>query len=203
MTKYRIIRIDTAFTNENLVDEFCNKTGNEYWIYSKEISKKSKKEHFHIVLKTERHVDTITKDIKSMFNDPNYSHTAPRESIIKCIAYTIKDGNYNIHWDDNEQIDAAHEYKDKIQKSQSFNTLRDEVLYYLNEIEDAEMMMNTRLMYEILKIFKTKQLKYPSQNWIKNCMITYYMQDPHKDMNMKNIESLYSIRDPYIKEENL
>lgn len=202
MPQYRCIRIDTAFTNENLVDEFCNQKGNLAWVYCQEISKQSKKEHFHIVLKTDRHVDTITKDIKSMFNVNkigSYSHSVCKD-LKKAIAYTLKDGNYTVHWDNNEQIDEAIEYMNNIQISQSFNTLREEIIYHLNEIQDSEMMMNTRLMYEILKIFKTKQLKYPSQNWIKNCMITYYMQDLHKDMNMKNIESLYSIRDPYLKE---
>lgn len=200
MPQYRCIRIDTAFTNENLIDEFCNQKGNLHWVYCSEISKDSKKEHFHIVLKTDRHVDTITKDIKNMFNNPNYSHTAIKKTVIHAIAYCLKDGNYTVQWDNNDEIDAAHEHSEKIKVSQSFNTLREEILYYLNEINNPEMMMNSRLMYEILKIFKTKQLKYPSQNWIKNCMITYYMQDPHKDMNMKNIESLYSIRDPYLKE---
>ncbi len=200
MPQYRCIRIDTAFTNENLIDEFCNQKGNLHWVYCSEISKDSKKEHFHIVLKTDRHVDTITKDIKNMFNNPNYSHTAIKKTVIHAIAYCLKDGNYTVQWDNNDEIDAAHEHSEKIKVSQSFNTLREEILHYLNQINDAEMMMNSRLMYEIMKIFKTKQLKYPSQNWIKNCMITYYMQDPHKDMNMKNIESLYSIRDPYLKE---
>jgi len=200
MPRIRCIRIDTAFTNENLIDEFCNKTGNLYWVYCKELKKTNKKEHFHIVLKTERHNDTITRDIKSMFNHPNYSHTELEKTTVEAIAYCLKDGNYNIHWDNNDEIDAAHEHKDKIKFSQTFKTLRAEVLYYLNLIEDSEMMMNTRLMYEIMKIFKTKDLKYPSQNWIKNCMITYYMQNPEKDMNIKNIESLYNIRDPYLKE---
>jgi len=202
MPRIRCIRIDTAFTNENLIDEFCNLKGNLAWVYCKEISKKSKKEHWHIVLKTERANDTITRNIKSMFNcyGDKYSHTQLEKTLSKAISYLFKDGNYNIHWDNNEEIDAAHVEFEAFKFSQSFNTLREEVLYYLNLIEDSEMMMNTRLMYEILKIFKTKQLKYPSQNWIKNAMITYYMQDPHKDMNMKNIESLYSIRDPYLKE---
>lgn len=203
MPSIRCIHIDTAFTNEHLIDEFCNLKGNLAWVYCKEISKKAKKEHWHIVLKTERANDTVTRDIKKIFNVSNsqYSNKDVKTDLKKAIAYTLKDDNYTIHWDNNEEIDQAKEYMETIKFSQEFKTLREEIMYYLNQIEHAEMMMNTRLMYEIMKIFKTKELKYPSQNWIKNCMITYYMQNPEKDMNIKNIESLYNIRDPHFKEE--
>ncbi len=201
MVNYLNIRIDAAFAEEQQVVELCNKKNNLYYVYGMEVSKKSKKEHFHIVLKTERHPDTVTKDIKQMFNldsDRKYSNKKT-DDVIKSLAYACKDGNYFIHWDNSEQIDAALTRIETFQEEVQFKNLRDKIIYHLNKLDNMNTMMNSDLMFSILKIFKEKELAYPSQAWIKQCMVTYYMQNPTHDINLKNIQSLYNIRDPFLE----
>jgi len=67
MVYYRNIRIDIAFSNEDKIIELCNKKNNLFYVYGMEVSKKSKKEHFYIVLKGMRDYSIITKDIKKIF----------------------------------------------------------------------------------------------------------------------------------------
>ncbi len=201
MVYYLNIRIDAAFAEEQQVVELCNKKNNLYYVYGMEVSKKSKKEHFHIVLKTERHPCTVTKDIKQLFtidSDRKYSNKRT-DDVIKSIAYACKDGNYFIHWDNNEQIDAALTRIETFQEEVQFKNLRDKIIYHLNKLDNMNTMMNSDLMFSILKIFKEKELAYPSQAWIKQCMVTYYMQNPMHDINLKNIQSLYNIRDPFLE----
>jgi hypothetical protein len=201
MVNYLNIRIDAAFAEEQQVVELCNKKNNLYYVYGMEVSKKSKKEHFHIVLKTERHPDTVTKDIKQMFNldsDRKYSNKKT-DNVVKSIAYACKDGNYFVHWDNNVQIDAALKAIETFQEEVQFKNLRDKIIYHLNKLPNIDTMMNSDLMFSILKIFKEKELSYPSQAWIKQCMVTYYMQNPTHDINMKNIQTLYNIRDPFLE----
>lgn len=198
---YRIIRIHAPFSNEDKIIELCNQKNNLYYVYGMEISKKSKREHFHIVLKTERHPDVITKDIKRIFEytDTNlWSNKEPKKTIEKCLAYAMKDGDYFVHWDNSDQIDAALHVIQEFQEESKFKTLRDKILYHINKLPSNDNFINTDLMFNILKVFKEKELAYPSQAWIKQCMVTYYMQEPTKDMNLKNIQTLYNIRDPFL-----
>lgn len=203
MVYYRALRIDAEQADEPKIRELCNKKNNLYYVYGFEISKKSKKPHFHIVLKTERNPSTITKDIKAIFNTDNdrkYSNQQVRcTSNVKAIAYAIKDGQYDVHWDDNKEIDDALELVRNFKEEEQFKRLKDKIIHHLNKIPKSGYMTNTILMYNILNIFKEKELAYPSQAWIKNCMVTYYMQNPHEDLAMKNIESLYNIRDPFLE----
>ncbi len=198
---YRIIRIHAPFSNEDKIIELCNQKNNLYYVYGMEISKKSKREHFHIVLKTERHPDVITKDIKRIFEytDTNlWSNKEPKKTIEKCLAYAMKDGEYFVHWDNSDQIDAALHEIHEFQEESKFKTLRDKILYHINKLPSTDNFMNTDLMFNILKVFKEKELAYPSQSWLKQCMVSYYMQEPTKDMNLKNIQTLYNIRDPFL-----
>ncbi len=195
------IRIDASFSQEETLKEFLNEKKNLYYVYGMEYSKKSKKEHFHVTLKTDYHRDTITKKIKKHFgitNDRKHS-TSEVKDTIKSIAYTIKDNNYEIHWDDNDQIEQAKAYKETTQIEMSLKTLKEKLLYYLvNHEQKSYWHMNTDLMEQILKWFKEKQLNYPTQHWLKNVMVTYWMEQPQKDFHLQNVQSLYNIRDPFI-----
>jgi len=219
MVYYRNIRIDTAFSNEDKIIELCNKKNNLFYVYGMEVSKKSKKEHFHIVLKGTRDYSTITKDIKKIFGFTKKDieevlHTGERvkrtlwsnketEDIVKSIAYALKDDNYFIHWDNNEQIDEALNNITQFKEEEHIKTLRGKVIYRLNELPQIDTMMNTDLMFSILKIFKERNLAYPSHSWIKQCMVTFYMQNPTQDINMKNIQTLYNIRDPFLENKTI
>lgn len=198
------IRIDAPFSDEEILRTFLNQKKNLYYVYGMETSKKSKKEHFYVTLKTAYHRDTITKKIKKAFgisNDRKHSTTEVKDTI-KSIAYTIKDGEYNIHWDNNEEIDKAIGYKDTIQQEMTLKTLKQKVLYYLNNHKEKEYWhMNTDLMIVILNWFKEKELNYPAQHWLKNVMVTYWMQRPNHDYHQMNIETLYNIRNPFVKSE--
>ena len=166
-----------------------------------EVGKKTKKEHFHIVLKTERDPSTVTKDIKKIFNITKifqFSNSQPHSTVTKALAYTMKDGNYFVHWDNSEQIDDALQLIATFQEEEPFNNLRDKIIYHLNKLPAMDTMMNTDLMFSILKLFKEKELAYPSQAWLKQCMVTYYMQNPTNDIALKNIQTLYNIRDPFL-----
>lgn len=61
------IRLDFPHTDEDHVISFLSNKKNLYYIYGKEISKISEKEHFHIVLKTEYHIDTLRRKVKKHF----------------------------------------------------------------------------------------------------------------------------------------
>jgi len=198
---YRIIRIDAPFSNEDKIIELCNLKNNLHYVYGMEISKKSQKEHFHIVLKTERDPTTVTKDIKKIFSYTDtslWSNKGPKTAIEKCLAYAMKDGSYFVHWDNSDQIDAALHAIQEFTEESKFKTLRDKILYHINQLPSNDNFINTDLMFNILKVFKEKELAYPSQSWLKQCMVSYYMQEPTKDMNLKNIQTLYNIRDPFL-----
>jgi len=201
MVYYRAIRIDASFTEEDKIIEFCNQNKNLFYIYAKEISKKTQKEHFHIVLKTERHPDTITKDIKKLFkvnNDRQFSNTQVND-ITKIIAYTLKDGNYFIHWDNSEQIDEAVKSILTFKEEENLKTLKEKVIYNMNKLEDIDTLQNTDLMFAILKWFKTRELAYPTQHWLKSTMVAFYMQNPTQNINLRNIETLYNIKNSWVE----
>ncbi len=201
MVYYRAIRIDCPFSDEHKIIEYCNQKKNLYYVYGMELKKDTKKEHFHIVLKTDYDPSSTTRQIHKMFGPITSRDFSNKETkdLIKSIAYAMKDGNYFIHWDNNEQIDAALTRIETFKEEQPFKKLRDKVIYHLNKLPNIDTMMNSDLMFSILKIFKEKELSYPSQAWIKQCMVTYYMQNPTHDINMKNIQTLYNIRDPFLE----
>jgi len=203
MTTYcRAIRIHAEQSEEPKIRQLCNLKNNLYYVYGFEISKKDKRPHFHIVLKGTRVPKTVTDDIKKIFNtndDRLYSNKRVKTNNVKAIAYVMKDGQYNVHWDNSQEIDDALLSIENFKEEQQFKTLKDKIIHHLNKIPKSGYMTNTILMYNILNIFKEKELAYPSQAWIKNCMVTYYMQNPNEDMAMKNIETLYNIRDPFLE----
>ena len=197
MVYYRAIRIDASFDEEDKIEELLSKKGNMFWVYCKEISKKNKKEHFHIVLMTERDPSTITKDIVKIFtpnSDRTYSNKKVKD-IVKALAYCMKDGNYDVWWPDPDQIEQAQARMEEFQEEEHLTSLRDKIIFHLNKIPQDVLNTNTNLMYSILKIFKHKELAYPSQAWLKQCMVSYYMQNSENERNLKNIETLYNIRD--------
>ncbi len=194
------IRIDADFSQEDTLKKLLKDKKNLYYIYGKEISKQSKKEHFHIVLKTDYHIDTARRKIKKAFNFTKSSeyYVKAVKDLIKTIAYTIKDNNYESNWDDNDQLEQALDYKDKIQVELSLKTLKEKLLYYLGNHEEKKYWhLNTDLLEQILKWFKQKELNYPAQHWLKNVMVTFWM-DNKTDFSFQNIQSLYNIRDPFI-----
>lgn len=200
MSTILMIRIDLPFSEEAHLLDYLKLKKNLNYIYGKEISKHSKKEHFHIVLKTDYHIDTARKKIKKHFNlDSQYKVCVQTvKDLKKSIAYTIKDNNYEVHWDDNDQLEQALEYKDSIKVELNLKTLKEKLLYYLgNHEEKSYWHMNSDLMEQILKWFKQKELNYPTQHWLKNAMVTFWM-DNKTDFSFQNIQSLYNIRDPFI-----
>eukprot|EP01052_Picozoa_sp_SAG31_P037901 SAG31_NODE_4969_length_2828_cov_1.631000_2_plen_209_part_00 len=202
-TYYRAIRIHTEQSEEHKIRQLCNLKNTLYYVYGFEISKKDKRPHFHIVLKGTRVPKTVTDDIKKIFNITDsrlWSNCEIKTTNTQAIAYCMKDGNYNIHWDNDKEIDDALKACKEYKEEQHFKTLKGKTIYHLNKLPKSGYMTNTVLMYNILNIFKEKQLAYPSQAWIKNCMVTYYMQEPNGDMVMKNIETLYNIRDPWLED---
>lgn len=203
MSVIRHIRLTIPFSEEPMVQQFLSEEKNLYYVYGMEVSKKSKKEHFHITLKSDYNPDTITRKIKKTFNldSTQFSNTEVKDTI-KSIAYTIKDEQFNIYWDNNDEIDEAKNYKDKLEDELKFKNLKDKCINYLNSLSDIDTMMNTMLMFNILKWFKEKNLVYPSKAWLNQTMVTYYMQDPDKNFNWKNIQTLYNIRDPFISEND-
>ena len=207
-TYYRAIRIDAPFTDEEKIIQLCTQKNISYFIYAKEISKKSKKEHWHIVTKGSRDPSTITKDIKKIFNFNNTSKekfsNKQVNDITKIIAYTLKDGNYNIHWDTTEQIEEAQGLVTSFKEEEHLPTLRDKIIYRLNQYPDNDRWyFNTEVMTAILVIFKEKNLAYPSQSWIKQCIVTYWMQNMSRTLAMDNITKIYNITDPFIKENQM
>ncbi len=201
MVYVRIIRLAIPFTMEDKLKEFLSLKNNLYYVYGMEVGKKAEKEHFHVVLKTEYDPSTVTRKLKTLFQvtSREYSNKTPQESVTRCIAYAMKDGNYNVHWDNSEQIDDALKLIGEYQEEACFKKLREKIIYHVNKLPKIDTMMNTDLMFSILKIFKKKELAYPSQAWLKQCMVTYYMQNPTDDINMKNIQTLYNIRDPFLE----
>lgn len=207
-TYYRAIHVDAPHSDEHKIIELCNKKNISYYVYAKEIGKKTKKEHWHIVTKGSRDPSTITKDIKEIFNinktsKETYSNKEARD-LIKAIAYCIKDGQYNIHWDNNEQIDEAMGIVRNFKEEEHLPTLRDKILFRVNQHPDSlQWFFNTQVMTEILVIFKEKKLSYPSQSWMKQCIVTYWMQDMSRTLAMDNIEKIYNINNPFIKDNEM
>jgi len=135
--------------------------------------------------------DTKTKIISSMDTKKN--------DITKIIAYTLKDGNYFIHWDNSEQIDEAVKSILTFKEEENLKTLKEKVIYNMNKLEDIDTLQNTDLMFAILKWFKTRELAYPTQHWLKSTMVAFYMQNPTQNINLRNIETLYNIKNSWVE----
>lgn len=197
------VRLDTPHSTEVLVTKFCKKHFSAY-VYGMEKGKVTDKEHFHITAKTYYHIDTIRRKVSKTFKlcKSELSVKTARNTK-KAIAYTIKDGKYQIvNWPQ-EEIEQAKQYKDAIQVEQQLKNLSDKCIAHLNTLTSDWTMQNTDLMFAILKWFKEKNLNYPAQHWMKSTMIKYYMQNPTDGINLRNIETLYNIRNAFIDEKNI
>lgn len=201
-----LFRIDFPFSEEEKVKAFCSEVSS-YFLYGMEISKKSKKEHFHGVIKTTFHIDTIRRKLKKFFDfqDPSlYSVELPK-IILNSIAYALKDGNYYIHWDDSDQIDEALALVETITEDQKL-TLGQSLQKYLNDYEyKNDFICITDFTFIILKWFKEKDLSYPSQHFLKSNMIKYYMDNLEKCENnfyKNNILQLYHLSNAFIPPEH-
>lgn len=206
MIKYLSIRITTPHSNIQSITNFLDHPHIYYYVYCFETGKNNQ-EHWHLQLKTDLHPDTVTKRIRAHF--PTLSKTdrtckVTRETIPRAIAYLFKEQNYTIHWDNNDEIEEAHKIYNNFQEEVKLPTLKLKCLAYLKTVDPFYIPFNTALTCEILKWFKEKELTYPSQMWLKNCMITYWM-DTHKEtydgQNQDNIMKIYNIHDPFIKDQ--
>lgn len=202
--QYIAIRLDLPYADEEKLVKFLNNEKISRYIYAKEIAPKSKKEHFHVVIETEYHRDTVRRKVSKIHPWEHKSHYCVQivKDLIKSIAYTMKDGDWNKDTCnfDCHHIALAQEYCNKIVDEMKHKTLKDKCLNYLNtHMEQPYWNMNQELMMVILQWFKDKELNYPAQHWIKNVMVTYWMQHPCCEFQQKNIGKLYCINDTFIE----
>jgi hypothetical protein len=204
------IRITVAHSDISKIIQFLDHPKMHYYVYCFEVGKKLA-EHWHIQLKTDLHCDTVRKRIYERIwpcLDPSkYSCKHTKQTLPRAIAYLFKEQNYTIHWDNNDEIDQAHQIYNDFQEEVKLPTLKLKCLAHLKTLTPVKdnYMSNTMITHKILKWFKDKELNYPSQTWLKNCIITYWM-DIHKNQytgqGQDHIDSIYSIRNPYYGEDN-
>lgn len=203
------LRGDIQHADEAKVVAFVKSLNCKKYAYCKEISKISKKEHFHLMIYTSYHVDSVRRKFKTYFKlsgKKKQFKVGTVKDITKYLAYIMKDGDYITKNISDKAIEESTIYMDNIKDEQDCKTLKEKCINYLNKEYAGnrmkiELCLNSEIMMAILNWFKDKGLTYPSQSWLKNTMITYLMQrvDPLNDE--QNIASLYNIRDPFIKND--
>lgn len=211
---YRSIRltIDHTLETEKRIINFLSHPKHLAYVYCKETGKLGKKQdHWHIQLKTKYGPDKIKRDLNKYFpklTGSLISTKKTKKAIPRAIAYLFKEGNYVIKWDNPEEIAAAHKIHEDFVDEEKLPTLKLKCLAHLKKPTTKEkfrMYYNTQVAEAILYWFKEKELNYPSQVWMKNTIITYWM-DIHKDeyLNQRfdNIHKIYNINDPFIKEKD-
>lgn len=201
------LRGDIKHADESKVVAFVKTLNSKKYAYCKEISKKSKKEHFHLMVYTSYHVDSVRRKFKTYFKlsgKKKEFKVATVKDITKYLAYIMKDGDYITENISDKAIEEATIYMNTIKEEQDCKTLKEKCINYLNteyagNRAKVELCMNTEIMMAILDWFKYKRLTYPSQAWLKNTMITYLMQREDPLADNQNIAMLYNIRDPFLK----
>lgn len=201
------IRGDIPHSDESKVVAFVNSLNCKKYAYCKEIAKISKKEHYHLMIYTNYHVDSVRRKFKSTFKlsgKKKQFKVGLVKDITKYLAYIMKDGNYITKNISDKALEDATIYKDNVQDEQSLKTLKEKCIHYLNteyagNRMKIELTLNSEIMMVILNWFKYKGLNYPSQSWLKNTMVSYLMQRVDPLVDQQNIMKLYNIQDPFIK----
>lgn len=201
------IRGDISHADESKVIAFVKGLNCKKYAYCKEIAKISKKEHYHLMVYTNYHVDSVRRKFKTTFKlsgKKKQFKVGVVKDITKYLAYIMKDGDYVTKNISDKALQHATIYKDNIKEEQIQGTLKQKCIHYLNtnfagNRMKIELSLNSDIMMIILNWFKDKGLNYPSQTWLKNTMVTYLMQrgDPLDDKHL--IMKLYNIQDPFVK----
>jgi predicted DNA binding CopG/RHH family protein len=203
------LRADIQHVDEAKVVAFVNTLNCKKYAYCKEISKISKKQHFHLMIYTKYHVDSVRRKLKTTFNlsgKQKQFKAGTVKNITKYLAYIMKDGDYIVKNISDKAIEEAIIYMENVKEEQDIKTLKEKCINYLNKNyagnrAKIELFLNSEIMMAILNWFKEKGLTYPSQTWLKNTMVTYLMQREDSMDDEKNIAMLYNIRDPFIKND--
>ena len=199
------LRINLPLNDKADLLKVLKKYTSEY-VIGHEISKKDIS-HFHVHFNHKKHIDTIRRKFRKTYpqiKQMGIYLRSTKENDVKSISYVIKDGNYSQEGIPDETMEAAIELVSLFKEEESLKTLRDKILYRLNQQENNKnWLLNTEVMLAILKIFKERNLAYPSQSWIKQCIVSYWMQDPARTLAMNNIEKLYNIQNPFVQPTQL
>jgi len=200
------LRIDLPLEQQPILIKHLKKYSST-WLIGHETSKKSKKSHFHIHFQHKKHIDTVRRYFRKQYSELSqmgFYLKHIKTTNAKSMAYVIKDGNYTQSGITEEELTEATEIVKTYQQEENLRTLREKIIYRLNEHPDnKQWFVNTEVMLAILIIFKKKNLSYPSQSWIKQCIVSYWMQDPTRTLAIQNIEKIYNIQDPFVKESDL
>lgn len=200
------IRCDIEHAKEDEVKDFIKNTLNSNkWMYCKEYKKNdSKKEHFHLMVYTKFHKDTVRRKMKSSFKylsgKNNEWKVGDVKDIIRYMAYIMKDGDWNSNKIKESKLTEAEILMNDIKEEMDIKKLDEKCLRYLSNFDKYRLTNNGDIMMEILTWFKNKKLKYPSQHWMKSTMIKYWM-DYAKDKSEQQsaLQKLYCINDAFIK----
>lgn len=205
------IRIDIEHDKELLVKEFIEKTLNSNkWMYCKEFKKNNKKtEHFHVLVYTKYHEDTVRRKFKKQFpmksGTKNEWKVGKVNDLIKYTSYIMKDGDYYSKNIKQKHIEDATIYMNNMKEELLIKNLDDKCLNYLKKFNNMEkpnqykLYSNGDIMMEILNWFKEKGLKYPSQHWMKTTIVKYWMDyADDKSEQQKSLQKLYGINDAFI-----
>lgn len=201
------LRGDIKHANEAKVVAFVNTLNCKKYAYCKEISKISKKEHFHLMVYTSLHCDTVRRKLKKYFNlsgKKKEFKVGLVKDTTKYLAYIMKDGDYITKNISDKAMEEAIKYMENIKEEQDHKTLKEKCINYLNtefagNRYKIELSLNGEIMMVILNWFKQKGLNYPTQSWLKNTMVTYLMQREDPCCDKQNIMKLYNIGDPFLK----
>jgi len=200
------IRADIQHADEQLIKQFIENTlKSKKWMYCKEFKKNEEKtEHFHLMVYTKYHEDTVRRKYKKTFPNSSGKNNQWKigkvNDIIKYISYLMKDGDYYHKNIKDKVIEEATVYMENMKEELLLKKLDKKCLLYLSRFDKYKLITNGDIMMVILQWFKEKKLNYPSQYWMKSTMIKYWM-DVSKDKSEQeeSLKKLYGINNAFIK----
>ncbi len=201
------IRCDIKHANENKVKDFIEKTLlSKKWMYCKEFKKNDDKtEHFHLMVYTKYHQDTVRRKMKQTFKylsgKKNEWKVGKVNDLIKYMSYIMKDGDYKTKNIKDGKLAEATIYMETLKEELECKTLKEKAILHLKGVNEFELLSNGDVMMEILNWFNKKKLKYPSQHWMKQVIIQYWMEiNKNEDVYQKqqHLMKLYGIVDSFI-----
>ncbi len=180
------IRIDGPISIFSEIETVLDKYASAY-VCGHELSKKSKKPHFHIHMEHSKHIDSVRRAYRRvlpMLSRTQLTVSKMRETVKKNITYCIKNNLHKSFNISDELLDAAKLDIAKFKRQKGMR-LTEKCVEYIGEVllkkfPDAEnMIMQVKLKRPVIKIalkwFQMECLSYPIKSWMDKMYIQLLM----------------------------
>ncbi len=180
------IRIDGSISIFSEIEKVLVKYATSY-VCGHELSKKSKKPHFHIHIEHSKHIDSVRRAFRRvlpMLSRTQLTVSKMRETVKKNITYCIKNNLHKSFNISDELLDAAKLDIAKFKRQKGMR-LTQKCVEHIGEVllkkfPDIEnMIMQIKLKRPVIKIalnwFQEECLSYPIKSWMDKMYIQLLM----------------------------